>query len=80
MIFSIACVLTGGSRQTAELAQKLGKPCLHLARERDLEVAGTKLREFLAAHEIGVLNVAGPRESQEPDVAKFVRETLERSL
>lgn len=80
VIFSIACILTGGSKQTAELARQHRKPCLHLARERDEAVAARKLREFLVAQEIRVLNVAGPRQSQEPEVARFVRETLERSL
>jgi hypothetical protein len=79
VIFSIAPALTGGSNHTAELARQHGKPCLHLARERDGEVAARKLLEFLAEHEIKVLNVAGPRRSQEPDVALFTLETLERA-
>jgi hypothetical protein len=79
VIFSIACVLTGGSKQTAELTRQHRKPCLHLARERDEAVAARKLREFLAAHEIRVLNVAGPRQSQEPDIGAFVFRTLEHA-
>jgi hypothetical protein len=78
VIFSIAPTLTGGSSQTAELAQRHQKPCLHLARERDGEGAATKLLGFLGRHEIKTLNVAGPRQSQEPDVARFTIETLER--
>jgi hypothetical protein len=80
VIFSIACVLIGGSKQTAELSRQHRKPCLHLARERDEAVTARKLREFLAAHQIRVMNVAGPRQSQEPEVARFVSEILERSL
>jgi len=79
VIFSIAPVLTGGSRQTAELACRHRKPRLHLVRERDEVVAAGRLVEFLAEHEIRVLNVAGPRQSQEPDVGAFTRETLEKA-
>lgn len=80
VIFSIAATLVGGSKHTAEMASRHGKPCLHLSRERDGEAAAGKLLEFLVEHHIQVLNVAGPRQSVEPEVAGFVQETLERSL
>jgi hypothetical protein len=80
VIFSIAPTLVGGSKQTAELARQYQKPCLHLSRQRDGEAAARKLREFLAAHEIATLNVAGPRQSQEPEVEQFTRETLEKGI
>jgi hypothetical protein len=78
VIFSVAPVLAGGSGYTAEIAQRDGKPLLHLSRERDGAMAGQKLRQFLTKHRIRTLNVAGPRHSQEPGVAEFARETLER--
>jgi len=77
VIFSIAPELTGGSRLTAELAAELKKPCLHLSRLRDGVNAGARLREFVSRHDIRVLNVAGPRASNEPAVPRFVIETLE---
>jgi hypothetical protein len=80
VIFSITATLTGGSRYTAELAQHRHKPCLHLSRERDGEAASGKLREFLARHEIKTLNVAGPRQSQEPSVGGFARDVLEQGI
>jgi len=80
VIFSIAPTLTGGSRQTADLAQQYRKSCLHLSRERDGETAAGKLRDFLARHDIKTLNVAGPRQSQAPDVAAFTREVLEQGV
>ena len=78
VIFSIAPALAGGSRQTAKLAQRYQKPCLLLSRERDGETAAGKLRDFLAGQGIKVLNVAGPRQSQEPEVGRFTIETLEQ--
>ena len=80
VIFSIAASLTGGSAWTVELAGRYHKPCLHLSRERDGEAAAGKLLDFLRVNKIEVLNVAGPRHSQEPEVAQFVQEVLERSL
>jgi hypothetical protein len=80
VVFSIAPTLAGGSRYTAELAQLHQKPCLHLSRERDGEAAAGKLHDFLARHEIKTLNVAGPRQSQEPEVGGFTREVLEKGI
>ncbi len=77
VIFSIAAALGGGSKLTAELAQHYRKPSLHLSRERDGKDAARKLFDFLARREVKTLNVAGPRESQEPAVGEFTRRTLE---
>ena len=77
VIFTIAAELSGGSKLTAELAVELRKPCLHLSQVRDDLDAAARLRAFVADHHIRVLNVAGPRASNEPGVARFVIETLE---
>jgi hypothetical protein len=76
VIFSIAPALAGGSKHTAEMARQHRKPCLHLSRERDGAAAARMLLDFLAGQKISVLNVAGPRRSEEPEVAGFTRETL----
>jgi len=78
VIFSLAPVLAGGSEQTAELAQQHRKPCLHLSRQREGEAAAARLHDFLVEHGIKILNVAGPRQSQEPGVTGFTRDTLEQ--
>jgi hypothetical protein len=78
VIFSIAPNLTGGSRLTAELAARLGKPCLHLSEVRDRGDAASRLESFVRDHNIRTLNVGGPRASNEPEVARFVIETLEK--
>lgn len=77
VILSIAPQLSGGSRKTAELAAKYQKPWLHLSREVERTGASTKLDEFLLKHRPNILNVAGPRRSEEPDVGAFVLEVLE---
>ena len=83
VVFSVQCKVTGGTALTLALAQRLGKPCLHLSSD---EMAATgadpaeELLAFLAEHHVGRLNVAGPRASQEPLVAAFVRGALVSAL
>lgn len=81
--FSIMREVTGGTALTLSLAERLGKPCLHLASER-ASATGTdpaaELLTFLGEHRVGRLNVAGPRASQEPLVAAFVRSVLVAAL
>lgn len=76
--FSIAPTLSGGSKKTVELAQKHGKPVIHICRETE-NPAETLLR-FIRSNGIGILNVAGPRGSKEPEVGAFVADTLSAAL
>lgn len=79
-IFTLAETLKGGSKKTAAFARKSGKPCLHLsARSRGVNHPG-QLRRFLREHHVRVLNVAGPRKSEEPSVGRFVSRTLGAAL
>ena len=80
VIFSIHPELTGGSRFTREVAERLGKPCLHLSGERGITDSARALRDFVRENQIQVLNVAGPRRSQEPEVGAFVKAVLEEAL
>ena len=76
VIFSISPTLSGGSQKSARFASRYEKPLLHLCRERDRGTAAKKLSDFLLEHQIKTLNIAGPRASEEPEVAKFTLETL----
>jgi hypothetical protein len=68
----------GGTKLTVSLAQRHGRPCLVV--DLDHPLAAAKIRTWLGRHHVGVLNVAGPRESQDPGVglraAEFLREVL----
>jgi len=48
LIITVSETLTGGSLRTLELARTLGKPYLHLSRRLDGDLAGPKLRRFVA--------------------------------
>lgn len=80
VIFSISPALSGGSKATSEFAARLGKPWLHLSEQADGTEAVERLRVFVAKHNILVLNVAGPRSSNEPDVAAFVTSVLRQAI
>ena len=77
VVFSIQTRLTGGTRLTFELANRLGKPVLQLSREEaDVPSAADRLRVFVNERQAKTLNVAGPRASQEPEIGAFVRAVL----
>lgn len=69
--------LSGGSALTLRLAIKLAKPVLHLDLKQDEEsVARDRLRQWLSQHRPAVLNVAGPRLSQDQAIYEPVKRIL----
>lgn len=72
--------LTGGSQYTREVAKRLGRPWLHLdlagSRSATLDAA----EDWIARHEIRVLNVAGPRESKDPELYELAAALLRELL
>lgn len=59
--------LTGGSRHTAVVAGRTGRPHLHVdLDELSEEDAVEAVRAWLRAEDVDVLNVAGPRASKDP--------------
>ena len=77
VIFSVSRVLRGGSKLTKKWALKLGKPVLHLSSAQRSHAR--KLRNFVIDHEIRVLNVAGPRASEEPTVVALVTDIFDQA-
>lgn len=80
VIFSMAPEIRGGTALTARLARKHGRPLLHLDAGLPVAEAGERLRRFLRAHDVAVLNVAGPRASQERGIGAFVCDVLTAAL
>lgn len=82
VVTTISAEPTGGSLLTLQVAERLGKPCLHLSREESASVGadGKRLAEFLEEHQLHRLNVAGPRESQEPEIGRYVDAILTAAL
>ncbi|OAH99736.1 hypothetical protein A1353_20180 [Methylomonas methanica] len=76
VIFTMDEKLDGGSKKTAEFAQKLGKPVIHM-RPR---VHPKCLAKFLSRYQVKTLNIAGKRETSAPGVSKYVLEVLDQVL
>jgi hypothetical protein len=74
VLFSIEPTLSGGSKRTMEFARKHKKPRLHL-RAGD-NAAADKLKAFTEEHRAKILNVAGPRASNEPGVGACDEDSL----
>lgn len=80
VILSTKPVLSGGSKATEDFAVSLGKPCLHVSAQRDGNEAAGRLCRFIEKHGIRVLNVAGPRASNEPGVGEFAKAILGEAI
>jgi len=76
VIFTIAARLAGGSKRTAELADKHGKPLIHISYAGSYERPGERLAAIVPENSIKTLNVAGNRGSKEPKVAEFLEEAF----
>jgi hypothetical protein len=69
---------SGGTELTRRLAHRHGRPCLVISPSR--RDALRRARRWLAEQNVAVLNVAGPRESQNPGVSEAAREFLGKLL
>lgn len=69
---------TGGTELTRQMALAHGKP--HLVVDLDAPLSLDEVRRWLRSAEVKVLNVAGPRESQQPGVGRRARRFLRQLL
>jgi hypothetical protein len=73
--------LSGGTALTQALCAELGRPCVVIEAARTTpEEAAAAIRRFVAAHAIRVLNVAGPRASEEAGAYGAARAVVTRVL
>jgi hypothetical protein len=80
VIMSLHSSLSGGTQLTQMLAVALGRPWVHVYADLGIDQATKQVRDFLSVHPVKILNVAGPRESEEPGVGRFVMDVLSRLL
>ena len=76
VVFTLAREVTGGSLRTIEFAKKHKRPWIHISRAGDY-IPSVTLQGFVKDHDIGILNLAGPRESKEPGIWKWVYQVVE---
>ena len=73
--------VSGGTKWTMDVAADLRKPLLHLdLATHCAQAAAGRLRAWTAVEGIEVLNVAGPRESEDADIRTAVRAVLEAAF
>lgn len=78
--FSENAGLTGGTEDTATFAKEAGKPLLHLLSATGVNEAAERLIAFIEDNHVAVLNIAGPRASEEPSLGPFVKGVLSGAL
>jgi len=73
--------LTGGSELTRITAKKNDRPCLHIDLNKTIAFkAAEEIKSWIETNKIEVLNIAGPRESNDPKIYKVVGDILETVL
>jgi hypothetical protein len=65
---------SGGTELTVRLAKQHRRPCLVIDLDHPPEL--DEVRHWLRAHQVETLNVAGPRESQNPGIAAAAAQFL----
>ncbi len=63
--------LSGGTELTYRLAQEHQRPCMTI--DLDWKPDPARAADWLRSQGVGVLNVAGPRESQSPSITALAR-------
>lgn len=76
IVFTLTDKLDGGSKLTAQLAERLGRPWLHFRPG----VHEKYLAQFVERHAVRRLNIAGKRESSAPGIYLFTTEALNRAF
>lgn len=73
-IFSLTSVLSGGTLLTQQLATQ--KPWIHLHKDMGIQNGTAHLYQFVSQSPIQVLNIAGPRQSEEPTIGDFLTQVM----
>ena len=78
VVFTFSVHATGGSLRTIEFAREQRKPHVQISRTSDRPAFD--LQQFVERRGIKRLNVAGPRESEDPGMHRWVMEVIEDAL
>ncbi|MFC1811730.1 putative molybdenum carrier protein [Thermodesulfobacteriota bacterium] len=73
--------LTGGSDYTRKMAIQYNRPWIHIDLKQTITfTAAESIRSWILDHHIETLNVAGPRESTDPEIYQAVTDVLETAM
>ncbi len=76
VVFTLAAQTVGVAKKTITCARKLKKPCLHL--HRGILAVSEKLLTFIEKHQARRLNFTGSSETEEPGLAVWVAQSLDK--
>ncbi|WP_010469011.1 putative molybdenum carrier protein [Acaryochloris sp. CCMEE 5410] len=76
VIFSLSSFLSGGTLLTQQLAKQIQKPWIHLHAGMGIKNGAVVLHQFVSQFSIKVLNIAGPRQSEEPTIGEFLTQVM----
>lgn len=76
LIFSSMEAVCGGTATTLDFAHKYQRPNLHLVLGRNLTPQIAQLKFLFQHNKPTLVNIAGPRESEEPGIYLLVRRFL----
>lgn len=79
VVFTVDGKFDRGTALTIRLLRQYSKPHVIIDGNEGIEKASAKLDEFLTATNPKILNVAGPRQSFQPDVYEFTKKVLNNS-
>jgi hypothetical protein len=72
--------LTGGADYSREMAEKHDHPCLHIdLNDTSADVSAIRINAWTIKNNIEILNVTGPRASEDPEIYIATIEVLERA-
>ncbi|WP_170558165.1 putative molybdenum carrier protein [Ruegeria atlantica] len=69
-----------GTQLTIDFAKEIGKPCLIVDVRQGCEACARQVRRWLMARPNAVLNIAGPRQSEAPEIGTKVTAVLRQSI
>lgn len=75
-IFSLSPMLSGGTLLTQQLAMQTQKPWIHLHEDLGIQNGVAHLYQFVSQSPIKVLNIAGPRQSEEPAIGDLLTQVM----
>lgn len=75
-IFSLSSMLSGGTLLTQQLAIQTRKPWIHIYAGMGIQTAAAHLYDFVNQTPIKTLNLAGPRQSEEPAIGEFLTQVM----
>lgn len=78
VIFLASGEPTGGTAFAQTCCKLTQKPCLILRKNHETLDHAKQLTTFIEQNEITLLNIAGPRSSEEPKLFSFVTDVLDR--